>query len=117
LVFSQKYKNIVEDDSTQLRTVYWTALTRKGCTGRIKNCFVEESDNSTIRYTLTVLSFDRAETGACVAIQNQLVTNTQSDFGLFFANCKVLNYVACEGKGPLSQYIAENTQMAAVNLF
>jgi len=117
------YLQLVKDDADELRSVYWTALNRQGCHGKIKNCFTESDDkgqNSNVDIydrsyaeKLTWYFFDTADTGACVALQNRLPDSDNpilvSNFGLFFTTCNSLNKVACEGKGPLSQYVTEES--------
>jgi len=112
--------NNFEDDlreAQQLTTIYWTSLSRQGCSGKITNCFTPELDRP-YNHPDTMFwdVFDRTETGACVALQRLPKVGSDmrfsqkgqfADFGIVFNLCDSLNFLACEGYGPLSHYIGE----------
>jgi len=107
------------DDVDHLNYNYWTSLTRIGCSGKIKNCFPHTKrylKGEEIPYfddSLFWSSFDRTESGACVALQSAPF-NKDSNFNAngallapVFSSCNALNYFACEGEGLKSKYVDE----------
>jgi len=103
------------DDINQLNYNYWTGLSRLGCSGKIKNCFSNKTDKDKYETVDAIFwsIFDRTENGACVALQT-MPLNSDSAFekkmnflGPVFRSCGSLNYLACEGSGPKSNYLAE----------
>jgi len=99
---------------------YWTALTRSGCVGNIKNCFSNGTDlvASYPHYDAYFWRmFDTTTKGACVALQTLPYGMHQTfeekklhrfSTGPVFVNCKDLNFIACEAKGKRSQLINEH---------
>jgi len=98
---------------------YWTALSRQGCVGTIKNCFSNRSElvaSYRVYESYFWRMFDTTANGACVALQT-LPYGVDQDFGEkqltryslgpLFDQCKNLNYFACEAKGPRSKLINE----------
>jgi len=95
---------------------YWTSMSRLGCSGKIKNCFsnqtsslMDEIDNTDYDFWTT---FDRTDSGACVALQTTPLMDLAHDYvqsylGPVFSSCGNLNHLACEGKGPRSKYVDE----------
>jgi len=102
--------NFTEDyDLEQLATTYWTSMTRQGCNGKIVNCFSPGKEYHMFDAVFWEV-FDKAETGACVAMQTipkDFKPESTGDLGPVFSLCDSLNYLACEGIGPKSQYVAE----------
>jgi len=81
--------------------------------GNIKNCFQTSDRTSDTDFWQ---SFDRTDTGACVALQSlpigSMDTNTTSynlryDTGPVFFSCKSLQYFACEINTEISDIIDE----------
>jgi len=107
------------DDVDHLNNNYWTSLTRIGCSGKIKNCFPHMKrylNGELIPTTDESIfwgSFDRTDSGACVALQSAPLnkdSNFTANIALLapvFSSCKALNYFACEGEGLKSKYIDE----------
>jgi len=99
----------------ELNYNFWTSLTRRGCVGNIKQCF---KNNKTIKLEhmdsiFFWQSFDRTDTGACLALQTlpfMLQTyddRYRKDSGPVFLSCKSLQYLACEKKGRRSDIVDE----------
>jgi len=104
----------------ELNYKFWTSLTRQGCAGEIRNCFSNRTDlyerNSSNCGSTFWSTFDRTDTGACVALQTvpfgmgQEFKDeylTRYSLGPVFAACRELNYFACEVEGPKSQHLAD----------
>jgi len=110
----------LNDGVEALNVNYWTALTRSGCVGNIKNCFSNGTDlvASYAHYdSYFWRMFDTTTKGACVALQtlpygmHQTFADkdvTRFPTGPIFVKCNDLNYVACEAKGPRSQLINQH---------
>jgi len=107
------------DGVEELNSNYWTSLTRSGCVGNIKNCFSNRTDrvaNYPEYETYFWRMFDTTTEGACVALQTLPFGMDQKfgeknmnryPVGPVFANCKELNYFACEAKSRRSELINE----------
>jgi len=106
-----------DHDVQQLTTTYWTSMTRQGCQGKIVNCFSPERENTVADFNFWDV-FDKAENGACVALQRlpsdkRFNENRQFDFGPTFKLCDSLHYLACEGRGSLSSFVGEKKEKVA----
>jgi len=98
-------------DVQQLSTAYWTSMTRQGCHGKIVNCFTSGRKYEDDDHTLWD-SFYKADLGACIAMQSlpyDVKLADLGDFGPTFSFCDSLNYLACEARGPLSQFVAQDS--------
>jgi len=106
---------------------YWTSLSRLGCSGKIKNCF----SNQTFRLTASYAKvdedfwseFDRTDSGACVALQTvppnkeSAANFANNPLAPVFSGCGNFYHLACEGKGPRSKYVAESKITVKTNIF
>jgi len=90
----------------ELDLTFWTSFSRRGCVGNFKNCFPNNNlaQLSFLKDKLFWSTFDRTDTGACIALQSLPFASlaAYSDLwnfrvvsGPVFMACTSLHYFAC----------------------
>jgi hypothetical protein len=105
-----KLKKIIGSGDLSLVPSYWTALSRRGCVGQLRNCFLrQELDQTQNQGFWDALQNDKE--GSCVILQrlnearSRNFGTTESKFIPMFAPCELKAYVACERAGPLATVV------------
>jgi hypothetical protein len=93
-----------------LMSRYWTALTRRGCVGQLRNCFAnQELDESKNSEFWTRVRHDRE--GSCIILQKVNEALASVFEGMvplyipYFATCEQQANLGCETARPLASVI------------